>query len=209
MWRRALFVLALSACGGAAGGEGGEGSGTDEGTDSAPDFDVDQPPKIRDQSGAEFGWSCTTDGHCSVEWLGSLSPPLPECSASTIPTYGHLWWRFIEVTAACALDEDGALQTQSGWGRLVVCDATEDCPQLDDSFDRFECQSGYCQRSSMTSSPPRKEDLELLCTGTQPRFADIDPSPELAAAIEQACPNSPQDPDAPCLSVPPGCDDPS
>jgi hypothetical protein len=200
-------AVALAACGGSAGGEG-EGSDTEEGSESAPDFDDDQPPKIRDQSGAEFGWSCTEGGHCEVQWVQTLRPPLPECGAGTIPTYGHLWFRFIEVTAACALDEDGAWQTRAGWGRLLVCEEDDDCPQLPDSFDRFECSAGYCQRTSMSSGPPRKEDLELLCTGQQPRFADIDPTPDLAAAIDRACPNSTQDPDAPCLSIPPGCDDP-
>jgi hypothetical protein len=170
--------------------------------------DVDQPAMIRDQSGAQFEWLCDADGHCTVGWIDGLSPALPECDAGRIPTYGYLWLRFFEVTAACALDQDGALGTEAGWGRFVVCGNTSECPQLPEYGDLFECRSGYCQRTNAPSGPPRKEDLELLCTGSAPRFAELDPSPELAAAIDQACPTSAQDPESPCIAIPPGCDDP-
>lgn len=164
-----------------------------------------QPATLTDQSGAVFGWECDDDMQCRLSLLED-SPPLPvdECGPKLKPAYSYSWGHMIELSAVCADSE--------GWvsfprlGRFVVCESDSECPIVGD--DVFECNAGFCKNSAQAESfdqLPNRWAMEQICLGDIPRDEPYEASPELAAAIDEACPGGSNDP---CLDLPAGCPDP-
>lgn len=164
-----------------------------------------QPEVLTDQSGAVFGWECDDDDVCRLSLLED-SPPLPvdECGPKLEPAYSYSWGDMIELSAVCADSE--------GWvsfprlGRFVVCESDSECPIIGD--DVFECNAGFCKNAAHAESfdqLPNRWAMEQICLGDIPRYEPYEASPELAAAIDEACPGGPNDP---CLDLPEGCPDP-
>jgi hypothetical protein len=74
--------------------------------------------------------------------------------------------------------------------------------------DSYECNAGFCKNSDQAESfdqLPNRWAMEQICLGDIPRYEPYEASPELAAAIDEACPGGPNDP---CLGLPTGCRDP-
>jgi hypothetical protein len=164
-----------------------------------------QPSVLTDQSGAVFGWECDDDMRCRVSLLDE-SPPLPvdECGPKLEPAYSYSWGHMIELSAVCADSE--------GWvsfprlGRFVVCEADSDCPIIGD--DSYECNAGFCKNSDDVEyfdQLPTRWAMEQICLGDTPRYEPYEASPELVAAIDEACPGGLNDA---CVSLPAGCRDP-
>ena len=158
-------------------------------------------------SGAVFDWDCD-ERRCKLSRIGD-EPALADCG-SLRPTYSYSWGRFVDLSAVCA-GTDGSWASLPGWGRSVVCEGDDDCPMIprQEGQDIYVCHSGYCQRADLADSfdtLPSQYMMEQLCLGDIPRFEPYESSPELAAALEAACPGD--DWSAPCTSLPAGCPDP-
>lgn len=183
----ALLVLTVAACG----------------DDPSPA----NPTELTDQSGAVFGWDCD-DERCALTRLDE-SPEAPDCGPILTPGYSYSWGHFMEITAVCADDEPGWVALP-GWGRLVVCETDADCPTIIPSQDEYVCNAGFCKDIAAAEhfdTLPNRDQMTAICLGHLPRF-ELDPftpSPELQAAIDEACPD---EGNTPCLTVPAGCPDP-
>ncbi|MDC0717208.1 hypothetical protein [Nannocystis bainbridge] len=164
-----------------------------------------QPEVLTDQSGAVFGWECDEAMKCRLSRLEDSPPaPVEDCGPELEPTFSYSWGHLIELSAVCA--------DSKGWvsfprlGRLVVCEADGDCPVIGN--DAYECNAGYCKNSAQAElfdDLPNRWAMEQICLGDTPRYEPYEASPELAAAIDEACPGGSDDP---CLSLPAGCRDP-
>ncbi|MBZ5714562.1 hypothetical protein [Nannocystis pusilla] len=163
------------------------------------------PSTITDQSGAVFGWECDDDLRCRVTRLDESPPaPVDDCGPVLTPTFSYSWGHMIELSAVCADDEGWV--SFPGWGRFVVCEADADCPTIQD--DSYVCNAGFCKNvdgEQHFDQLPNRWQMELICLGDIPRYEPYEPSPELAAAIDEACPGESNDP---CVSLPAGCRDP-
>lgn len=169
------------------------------------------PDHLVDQSGAVFGLECDSE-RCRVTPTAD-TPPFPEgyCGPVLEPRYIHEEAGVLQITAAC-IDEAGLPVSLWGGSRFVVCEDDGDCPSIvqpgQDTL--YVCDSGLCKDVTIhedLSLPWPRWGVELLCIGDEPRFESYNPTPELTAALDAACPgDSPTN--APCTSVPPGCFDP-
>lgn len=163
------------------------------------------PSTIADQSGAVFGWECDADLRCRLKRLDESPPaPVDDCGPVLKPTFSYSWGYMIELSAVCADDEGWV--SLPGWGRFVVCEADADCPTIED--DSFVCNAGFCKNADLEKyfdQLPERFTMEQICLGDLPRYEPYEPSPELAAALDEACPGNRDDP---CVSVPAGCRDP-
>ena len=173
----------------------------------------DPHPRIVDQSGAEFYWVCSRHD-CEPHRISGVSPPAPECEHG--PGFFREDWRarFLEVVEGCPLPGDGWwFADADGNGRIVVCDEDTECPEVEGVSISFECRAGFCQSDDTEEHPPAllsQPEVVKVCTGHVPRGEDDSPSPELAAAIEVACPSEHDDNPyiRDCVGVPPECPDP-
>lgn len=185
--RLATLLLAIAAC-------GDEGSGN--------------PDQLTDQSGAVFGWDCD-ETRCRLSRIGD-QPPLPDCN-SLRPAYSYTWGRFVGISAVCAFD-DGGWGSVPQWERFVVCEGDEDCPRIpryNGGTDVYTCRAGFCQDETRgAASIPNRMTMEQLCLGDIPRFEPHEPSPELTAALDAACPALDVSSKFLCTAIPEGCPDP-
>ena len=173
--------------------------------------------RVVDQSGAEFFWVCDDElTDCDVDRIAGVSPPLPPCGTLGEPVYICGWWRFLGIDGFCL--HPGGGMASIDWGRALVCEVDEDCPEIEDAAETFECRAGFCQNTDLSAhppGPPRGIDMELLCFGDMPRYEDgiegigvLSPTEkpaELVAALEAACPNASEA----CDYVPAACPDPT
>lgn len=212
------MLLSLIACGPSTGQHGGSGSGGDEsgGSESGDEDGGSESGggefRIRDQSGAQFGWECieTADGiDCDVLRL-DVSPPSP-CNDSG--DFGAMLGRFITIAGKCPLPSGmGYAILQS---RVLVCEDDADCPDTLDEDWTYECRAGLCQHTDIAtwgSGLPTWVDAFTLCKGDEPRSADDDvdgpPQDPIDVLLDAACSDQ-EYPFEPCESLPAECIDPS
>jgi hypothetical protein len=166
------------------------------------------PRVLTDQAGGEFFWGCNKNGlKCEVHRIAGVSPPLPECEAG-IGYYRGSGRRFFSVTAVCPRGPDDFERRDID--RFLTCETDDACPTIAEAGKMWECRAGLCQLHSQTglsAGMPTVGELETLCIGPVPHFADWRPRyDELLPRIEAACPGDHYQ--APCISIPEGCADP-
>ncbi len=159
---------------------------------------LDNPQKLRDSTGLEFGWDCSESTLCDVTSAPAIS------SGCELPVWGRAWGRFYQFCEACA-SPSGAWAAVSFQCRPVACDSDIDCPQIaaraDDSDaireDIYECVEGLCQNADTTRhsrDPLRSSDAALLCyanVGREETQFFESPAVRLREpALREACPIS-------------------
>lgn len=170
----------------------------------------DGPPRIVDQSGAEFFWVCSeAEGFCTTHRIAGVSPPPLDCDDPSLADYGVAWDRFLAIYEHCNMPLPDTEQTRVETTRIVVCDDDRDCPE-EAYFDPvFECRNGFCQNADVERyGDVRFRELFALCFGEEPRFTATERPSELEASVEASCPGGWEDWNVICDSIPPACPDP-
>jgi hypothetical protein len=109
---------------------------------------LDNPDKLRDSTGLEFGWDCSESSVCEVTSAPAIS------SGCEFPVWGRSWGRFYEFCSACA-SPSGGWAAVSFHCRPVACGSDGDCPQIATGMrdsdaireDIYECVDGLCQNA--------------------------------------------------------------
>ena len=147
--------------------------------------------EITDTSGAPFAWLCTD--HCRPE-LESGTPQLPPCSSGA-PLYTWALDRFINISAACTTSTGGWI-SEDNLSRPIACESTADCPQFTGPSHAYECRSGICQSSDLTTYPADLVTWEMadeLCYASLMRGETLDPTgpaaQQVSASVSTACPS--------------------
>ncbi len=157
---------------------------------------VENPPALRDTTGAEIGWTCDYGGCTTVQ--EAYSPPVPpDCGDGTEHLVGAgAIANLCDVTPTA----DGDLVHERTC-RPLACADELDCPQWEERA--YACLSGICQAQDGLALD--RVDLSALCLYDLPRptsCAEADADPEVTrriALVDAACSSGT------CASVPAGC----
>lgn len=157
---------------------------------------LENPPYVRDTTGAEVGWTCDNGSCTTVQ--ESYSPPVPtDCGERTEHLVGAGALAILcDVTAT---DEGDVVHERTC--RPLACADELDCPQWDAR--EYACVSSICQ--AVDGYALDRIDLAALCLYDLPRppsCAAADSDPETGRRmmlVDAACEGGT------CASVPEGC----
>lgn len=124
---------------------------------------VENPPLLRDTTGAELGWSCDF-GRC-VTVQESFSPAVPtDCGERTEHLVGAGALALLCAVSQSARGEDIVHERTC---RPLACFDELDCPQWQERG--YACIEGICQ--STDGTPLDRLDMTALCLFDVPRHA--------------------------------------
>lgn len=159
---------------------------------------LENPPSIRDTTGAELGWNCDL-GHC-VPVQESFSPPVPsDCGEATEHLVGA---GGLALLCAVSRHPEGGDLVHERTCRPLACRDDLDCPQW--SARTYVCSANVCQ----TELAFDRLDLVALCLFDVPRHtscAEADGDPEVQrrlAWVDEVCSGGV------CSQIPEGCLEP-
>jgi hypothetical protein len=173
----------------------------------------DNPTRVRDVTGVEFGWDCDLNG-CEIRSLAATPPP-DACAATDTPNYGWSWGRYFEVCSVCDRNDDSyTFTTTAGQCRLLACATSMDCPVIFEvsPVDVYECVGGLCENTDQgrwPRAPLRRFNAEELCFAVHDRADTRTRTSPAAVQVEADLDASCAGPafDAVC-SLPAGCREP-
>lgn len=162
---------------------------------------VENPSSVRDTTGAELGWDCSS-GSCTTV-RESFSPLPPECGdgAELLVGAGP-----VAILCAVSRAPDGSDVVHETTCRPLACSDELDCPQWNSR--EYTCLGSLCQVAESGGWRLDHTDLAALCLFDLARHAsceesDADPVVmERMRAVDAACASGT------CESIPDGCLDP-
>lgn len=159
---------------------------------------VENPPYLRDTTGAELLWECDT-GNCRPV-RGSFSPLPPECADDTELLVGA---GPIAILCGVSRGPDGEDIVHDETCRPLACVDDLSCPQW--NAREYICLNEFCQVADASTWRLDRTDMSALCLFDVERHASCDEAlgdPIVQArlsAVDEACPMGV------CERVPEGC----
>jgi hypothetical protein len=148
----------------------------------------DNPTTVRDVSGVEFAWSCTSN-ECEIRSLPTTPAP-DACAGNDAPNYGWSWGRYFDVCSVCDPSDDTyTFSTTPGQCRVLACSTSTDCPVMFEvsPADVYECVGGLCENTDQARwprTPLRRINAEELCFAVHDRAETRTPASPATLQVE-------------------------